>query len=362
MLLPKAESCEPNATRNSAATQPDSGISNAEAYWEDVRSVTTFWLSFHAPYACRHSGVCCSSGWDIAIERARVPAIVRAAGEGHLAVPARWLREVEDAPADVAGVLAFGVEGRCVFHRAPGCAVHTTIGHAAIPAACQHFPRIALIDRRGVFVTLSHYCPTAASLLFDDSVPPAIVEGPPVLPGSELPEGLDAREAWPPSQSPRRLMDLDSYSTWETWAVSVLTSGESPERALDRLENCPQITSPWDHGNATDPVSLFEIARASVPPPYSWPAFVATSRNGWAKQEAVVGRYLAAHVFAAWMAYQGNGLQSTVLYLRLVLAVLDCETARAATLFEGIRQADLLLRHFVDREALAARLCMLVSR
>jgi hypothetical protein len=323
--------------------------------------VTTFWLSFHAPYACRHSGVCCSSGWDIAIERARAPAIAGAISRGDLTVSARWLRRVSDAPEDVAGVLALTDDRRCVFHRAPGCAIHTTLGHAAIPAACQHFPRIALIDRRGVFVTLSHYCPTAASLLFDDSVFPAIVEGPPALPSGGLPEGLDAREAWPPSASPRSLMDWERYSAWETWAVSVLTSGELPERALDRLENRGQTRYSGDARRASDPASLFEIARAAVPVPYSWPAFVDSSGTAWRNQEAVVGRYLAAHLFATWMAYQGNGLQSTVLYLRLVLAVLGCETARAETLFEGIRQADLLLRHLVDRETLAEKLCAIAA-
>lgn len=180
-----------------------------------------------------------------------------------MTVPARWLRDVNDAPEDVAGVLALSEDGRCLFHRAPGCAIHSAIGHTAIPAACQHFPRIALIDRRGVFVTLSHYCPTAASLLFDDSVSPGIVEGPSVLPGGELPEGLDAREAWPPSHAPRRLMDWASYTTWETWALSVLTGGDSPERALDRLENSEQTGV--DVGKALGAATLFDLARAAVP-------------------------------------------------------------------------------------------------
>jgi len=321
--------------------------------------VTTFWLSFHAPYGCRHSGVCCSSGWDIALERTRVPAIAAAIDQGSLTVPTRWLRQAHGAPEDVVGVLALSEGGRCVFHRDPGCAIHSTIGHAATPAACQHFPRIALIDRRGVFVTLSHYCPTAASLLFDDSVSTAIVEGPSVLPGGELPEGLDAREALPPLHSPRKLTDWDSYTAWETWAVRVLTGVERADQALDRLETSEQTGV--DVVKALDPASLFDIARTAVPPPYTWPAFVAPSANGY-EQEAVVGRYLAAHLFATWMAYQGNGLRSTLLYLRVVLAVLRCETARAGTLVDGIRQADLLLRHFADREMLAASLCAMAVR
>ena len=38
-------------------------------------SVKFFWLNFHLPYACRHSGMCCTSGWPIPVEQARVAAI-----------------------------------------------------------------------------------------------------------------------------------------------------------------------------------------------------------------------------------------------------------------------------------------------
>ena len=37
--------------------------------------VKFFWLNFHLPYACRHSGMCCTSGWPIPVEHARVTAI-----------------------------------------------------------------------------------------------------------------------------------------------------------------------------------------------------------------------------------------------------------------------------------------------
>ena len=82
----------------------------------------------------------------------------------------------------------------CVFHvprqstprrprAARHCAVHATLGHDALPASCQHFPRVCLVDARGVRVALSHFCPTAAAMLVDDARPVTIVRGPPAVPG-----------------------------------------------------------------------------------------------------------------------------------------------------------------------------------
>ena len=152
-----------------------------------------------------------------------------------MAVRGPWLRTIEHAPADVAGVIALTPAGGCLFHQDPGCAIHAALGHDAIPASCQHFPRVCLIDSRGVFVTLSHFCPTAAGLLFEPQDTVTIVEGPSALPGGALPEGLDARDALPPLQSPKRLMDLADYGAWEREMVRVLTTRD-PLEALDLLE------------------------------------------------------------------------------------------------------------------------------
>ena len=307
-------------------------------------STPTFWLSFHAPYACRHSGVCCSSGWDIDIEPSRIPPIERAIALGRLAAPLHWHRTVTGAPDDVGGVLARGREGRCVFHADPGCAIQTVLGHDAMPSACQHFPRIVLLDPRGISVTLSHYCPTAASLLFEASGPVSIVKGPAVLPGGAPPEGLDARDALPPLETPRRLMDWDGYSAWESRAVDLLTSVVPVAAALDLLD---------PHDAAIDERTLFDIARQAVPAPYEWPPFV-TPGDAASVDARVVGKYLAAHAFAAWTAYHGNGLRTTVRYLRVVWAVLRTELARRDSLVAAIRQSDLLLRHLVDWRLLSA--------
>jgi hypothetical protein len=308
-----------------------------------------FWLSFHAAYACRDSGVCCSSGWDIALETGRVTAIEGAVKEQRIVAPAGWLRHADGAPDDIAGVLAHSVSGACVFHRAPGCAIHGTIGHHALPSACQHFPRIVLMDRRGVFVTLSHYCPTARALLFEDTGTAAIVEGPPVIPDDGAPEGLDARDTLPPCESPQRLMDWVGYSQWEHDLVRALTSTSPVDQVIDERD---PVSRRFDQR------TLFEFARAALPPPFTWPEYVPAA----APQSPVVGRFLAAHAFASWMAYQGNGLAATLLYLRVVLAVLSVESERHQGLQEGVREADLLLRHLVDRESLAGQLSRVSAR
>jgi hypothetical protein len=36
------------------------------------------WLNFHVAYACRDSGMCCTSGWPIPVERDRVDLIEQA--------------------------------------------------------------------------------------------------------------------------------------------------------------------------------------------------------------------------------------------------------------------------------------------
>ncbi len=73
----------------------------------------------------------------------------------------RPAHDTTEAPA-----LLATAHGRCVFHDPAGrCAIHSALGHDALPVACRQFPRVSVTDPRGVSVTLSHYCPTAAALL-----------------------------------------------------------------------------------------------------------------------------------------------------------------------------------------------------
>lgn len=308
-----------------------------------------FWLNFHTPYACRDSGMCCSSGWPIPVEQSRVSAIEQLISGK--AIPLRvepWLAPDQHSPEDVAGTLALRGNGHCVFFEAgqPGCSIHEVK-----PAACVHFPYVSLIDQRGVSVTLSHYCPTAVELLFEHRGPIAIVEGAPPIAGSDDIEGLDARDSLPPaSVDGTRLLSFDELSAWER----------------DQIINAKMADLQGDD------VDLFNLARSAVPAPWSW-AGVPDHLEGmwwsmvapaWSRFEDVLDRYAAAKLFASWSLYLGNGLEAASHTARIASAVLRIEAARQCQinqrpldrtmLVEAIRQSDLLLVHYADPALLAA--------
>jgi hypothetical protein len=358
-----------------------------------MSGVGNFWLSMHLPYRCREAGTCCRSGWPIPLERVRVPAIAAAISEGRLRAPSNWLHQVSDQPPDVAGVLSPDASGRCLFHSA-GCEIHRALGHDALPSACRHFPRRCLIDARGVSVTLSHYCPTAASLLFEHTGGVEIVEGP--APVNGRPEGLDARDALPPFLTPRVLMDVASYTAWEAHMIRVLAGapdvGRSAEDVLALLDEHARIIATWrpggvplvetiqslpanGHREAVTDLSterrLFDFARSSLAPTHHWPdapdeGLVCWRRYvlpEWPRYVLVIRRFLAAHAFASWMAYEGTGVRSTVSSIQLALAVLRQEAIRVCRdenalldsqrLKQSIQRTDLLLVHLADRRKLA---------
>jgi hypothetical protein len=329
--------------------------------------VKTFWLSMHVPYGCRHSGVCCSSGWAIAVERTRTPAISMLRPDGS------WLLPAAGAPADVAGTLALTDTGHCTFHR-HGCEIQRASGHAGLPSACQHFPREVLIDGRGVSVTLSHFCPTALELLFDHVGPVAIVEGPPAVPTGE-PEGLDAREVLPPLLTAGVLMDLEGYSAWEAHMVRVLTAEDArtPDDVLARLDTDLATVQRWRPGGRclADEISCLVVDRdktttaglsrprtrnAAPSPGFSRCHDVAAAADpGFSpgNSDLTIRRYLAARAFGSWMAYQAGGVAAVLGSLHFALSVLRDRCARLP-LKEAIRQTDLAILHLMPRDALAA--------
>jgi hypothetical protein len=137
--------------------------------------------------------------------------------------------------------------------------VHRQLGLEALPSACRDFPRVVTLTPLGVSITLSHFCPTAAAMLFDDPVTlrdhrlpgrdgPAvsILDDPPGFPPSWPYEGLDAREALRPLLRPGVLMDWPSLERWERFAVSVLADdARSPESALDVLASAAEDARRW---------------------------------------------------------------------------------------------------------------------
>jgi hypothetical protein len=326
----------------------------------------TSWLNVHATYQCRHSGACCASGWPIPVEVTRVAAIADAVGDGRLhAGGGAWLEAARGAPDDVAGVFRNVEGGRCVFRQGDRCAVHATLGPGALPAACVHFPRVCLVDDRGVSVTLSHYCPTAADLVLDFEGEVAVVAGPPAIPTGEVPEGLDARGELPPLFDEHRLMSLDEYAAWERDAVARLGSAPDPAAVVEALD-----VEAGGGSRRRDTLARFDEVRSAVPEPLAWPGAPDGVDDAWRRlvetvpdAGIVAGRYLAARAFASWVAYQGRGLQAVVRSLDAAYAVFRVEAARhlAAApgarprdlLRETLRQSDLLLVHYADRQALA---------
>ena len=371
----------------------------------------TFWLSCHVGYACRHSGACCASGWPLPVEARVVPSIDAAVADGRLTTIDRsviWLRESAEAPEDMAGTFRL-VNEACVFHlpresnaavSAGGrhCAVHATLGHGALPPSCQHFPRVCLVDARGVRVALSHYCPTAAAMLVDDARPVTIVRGPAAVPGVDVPEGLDVRDELPPRLSDRVLMDLDALTAWEAHVVHALAGPAawpgSVDDVLARLALDAEWLMRWTPGESSLVAAVLTLAdraapaaavaprpvsahdsyahgRAACRGPWMWPAlpddfealdarWVASS---WPYVAPVVRRYLAGKAFGAWVTHQVGGTRSLVSWLALARTVLRVECVRTCAaeerpldrerLIAAVRQADLLLVHYADSALIA---------
>ncbi len=298
-------------------------------------------------------------------------------------------------------VLRVRPSGDCVFLE-PGeprlCAVHRQLGEDAMPPSCRQFPRVATLTPLGVSVTLSHYCPTAASLLFRDDVRLAVVDDPEAFAPSWPYEGLDAREALPPLLRPGVFMDWPSFELWERYAVSLMADDRhTPEDAIDLIADAAERARAWTP--ARGPFSRF--LECVLEPAAQRPADTASiieadeawrlvtdcvshpresvllpedraDRDGkwvapaWRAFGRPVRHWLAAKAFASWVALQGDGLRTTVLSLRVALGVVRaeaavaCSKARAALdaelLKEAVRAADLRLVHFADPERLARRL------
>ena len=189
-------------------------------------------LNLHAGFACRHSGACCTAGWPIPVEAAAADAI-----RAHARLPGTALRAAGPLPDGAAAVLVPLPDGACpAFDRAGGnrCSVHTQLGHGGLPASCRHFPRVALVEADAVRVTLSHFCPTAAWMLFTPAPERlAIVRDAAGIADRREHEGFDARQTIPPLLRPGVAMDAGTCRVWERCVIGALDSdGLSAEAAL----------------------------------------------------------------------------------------------------------------------------------
>jgi Fe-S-cluster containining protein len=186
------------------------------------RRRAVFALSIHADYRCRHSGACCTADWDVPVELPLYRSLDEALTSGRVVPaaqadpPSSPLIVDKDLPKDAAAMVARTPAGDCVFyHRHSGlCVIHRDLGEPMLPATCRHFPRLAVRDARGTFISLTHFCPTAAASLFRDDVAIEIVRDPAAFPEAPY-EGLVITEDdWPPLLRPDVLADAESYTAW----------------------------------------------------------------------------------------------------------------------------------------------------
>jgi hypothetical protein len=244
-------------------------------------------------------------------------------------------------------VAARDVHGACTFldGAVSRCAIHRAHGVAGLPLTCRMFPRIVLHDARGTFVSLSHFCPTAARLLFDAGGDASIVEAPPALVDIGELDGLDARGEWPPLLRAGVLMDPASYGAWERRAVALLTRGAaSPRDALSALDAVTARIAAWTPGSGALP----DAVHASFDH-VDGAARLETEATQADATERAVKRWLAARLFGAWTAYQGDGLAATVAFAGRCLDTLTRELASDGDAFEAIRRSDLQILHRAGR-------------
>ena len=336
-------------------------------------------LSFHAAYGCRHAGECCRAGWDVEVE----PTIVDAVRTGLIlpivSTPAPFEPLVEGGGVAPARTRT----GDCAFHNNNRCSLQECGSEAMLPSACRHFPRVFLRDARGLLVTLSHFCPTAASLLFEPG-PDTIVDAPASLLIAEPIEGLDARDVLPPLVRPGLLADIESYGIWERAVVRTLLEAPDASAALDTIGRATERVRRWtpcDGSLADAVVKAFEdpgdrlapapglrpldvVLKLTGPHPVMNlpPSFAADWERVHADASAILrrplARYLAASAFGNWTAYRAQGLRSVVVWLLACYEVVKLQIVRhladrsgprdPSDFADPFRMADYVMVHTVD--------------
>ena len=363
--------------------------------------VSVYALSIHADYKCQQSGICCTSDWDVPVEVPLYRTLTDAVATGKLS---RAAAEEEGYPTfilepdlqdDAAALVGRASSGNCVFfHSRSGlCVIHRDLGEPQLPSTCRHFPRLAVKDWRGTFISLTHYCPTAAGMLFREDVPLEIVEGPAAFPPAPY-EGLTVDpEAWPPLLKPEMLMDLDGYSAWERHMVARCALPLSPESVIGTLARDARLLRTFQPGNGSLVAAVAGLPAETIVTPGDLSlgaslllhaevmkavpddvrpepdtdglqeAFERLVVPEWEAWHGPLRKFLAAKAFANWTAYQGRGVLSIVRGLEAALAFVRIESARecrnagqaldAALLKQAFRGADFVLNHLAVGEDLA---------
>ncbi|HEX5107600.1 MAG TPA: hypothetical protein VFV95_04105 [Vicinamibacterales bacterium] len=359
-------------------------------------------LSIHADYRCRHSGNCCTADWDVPVELSVFRSVEEALTAGRLTAAASsgdggaFIVE-PDLPDDAAAILRRTPTGDCVFFDRSShlCVVHRDLGEGALPATCRHFPRVAVRDMRGTFVALSHFCPTAAGMLFRQDVPLTIVGAPAAFPPGDY-EGLTVPDGdLPPLLRPGMLMDPEGYTAWEAHMVARCAEAHGgPESVLATLVRDAAIVRRWrpsdgplseavrslprepvlaaPHGELLESLIHYRRALGAIPddlkPPPDERDLETEYRRlvlpAWPEWSVPLAQFIAAKAFASWTAYQGRGVATVVRGLEAALALVRVEATRLCRdhsrrldrdlLLEAFRGADFILNHLAVGEELAS--------
>ncbi len=348
------------------------------------RIVQSWCLALHASYACAHRGECCGA-WEVPAERHVIEFVrgrMRRPGKEDPFVFAR--AESGETQSRIAHSA-----GACVFRAGNRCEIQADGGEMALPVSCRHFPRVILRDARGTLISLSHYCPTAAALLF---APAASLRE--VAPGCSLAagepiEGLDARDALPPLLRPGMLADIEGYAAWERSVIDTFSESVHAGRALDTVAAVTEEIRRWTpargalaatvrgafaaprepltrRGDSPELDMIRAMYRGDVP--LDGPRRLAGTWDQAVPDDRVdlqrpVANYLAARAFGNWVAYQGHGIRSVVAWLRACYDVLRSVAPAArlgpgaltsSELCEAIRVTDMVMLHSIDSHVFAA--------
>src|SRR5688572_22029801 len=284
-------------------------------------------LSFHAPYRCRHVGVCCETAWDIEVDAPIVAAVSLGRLTPVSVTPSPFTTATDESGRSFVAPARTG-PGTCGFRHEHRCSLQIAGGERMLPTACRHFPRVYRLEPHRIRLTLSHYCPTAAALLLDPA-PASIVTAQEPLALASGAEGLDVREALPPLLRPGMLMDHDAYDAWEDLVVASFSTAASVDEgfaivtaATERIRRWHPSDGPLDEAVQTGfagPLVRLDCERLSqgfrvltsvtgVHPLLAMPDDLPAAWRHLARTcpdllDGPLRKYLAATAFANWMAY-----------------------------------------------------------
>ena len=342
-------------------------------------------LIAHARYACRHSGVCCSSDWEIPVEDALHARLARAIDAGDLR-PRDGVGLVDRAGP--AGGHAIGPRPP---HRAAACSTPPDRAAAACtrgaaptpsPSPAGSFPGSPCTIRAAP----SRRSRTCVRRRRIGSPIPALLVLAPLPRAAASLDGLDVRRSLPPALSPRRLLDWDALSAWETQALDACARNDAPEGVLQDLLALRDACAALDRGagSARRVDRVVDPGRAAI----GGCGMAAGSgarrdrprvRTGGARRAAagrerrcaaagaggapLIRRYLAARLIACWPLHYGTGVATAIAYAAALLSVLAVEMARQApspeaaagdaAVLAAIAETDRLVVHLAAPDALA---------